>query len=54
VNHVINFDLPSQCEDYVHRIGRTGRCGNNGLATSFFTDKNKNILKDLYKLLKRK
>jgi len=52
VNHVINFDLPSQCEDYVHRIGRTGRCGNNGLATSFFTDKNKNILKDLYKLLK--
>jgi ATP-dependent RNA helicase DDX5/DBP2 len=34
---VINFDMPEQLEDYVHRIGRTGRAGNKGLAISFFT-----------------
>ncbi|KFU95472.1 putative ATP-dependent RNA helicase DDX4, partial [Chaetura pelagica] len=38
VKHVINFDLPSTIEDYVHRIGRTGRCGNTGKAVSFFDD----------------
>ncbi|XP_033019972.1 probable ATP-dependent RNA helicase DDX4 isoform X1 [Lacerta agilis] len=36
VQHVINFDLPSAIDEYVHRIGRTGRCGNIGKATSFF------------------
>jgi len=36
VEHVINYDMPSSIEDYVHRIGRTGRCGNIGHATSFF------------------
>ncbi|XP_068523507.1 probable ATP-dependent RNA helicase DDX4 isoform X5 [Anas acuta] len=36
VQHVINFDLPSTIEVYVHRIGRTGRCGNIGKAISFF------------------
>ncbi|KAI5935141.1 putative ATP-dependent RNA helicase DDX4 [Manis javanica] len=36
VQHVINFDLPSTIEEYVHRIGRTGRCGNTGRAISFF------------------
>ena len=36
VERVINYDMPSNIEDYVHRIGRTGRCGNTGLATSFF------------------
>ena len=43
VRHVINFDLPSDIDEYVHRIGRTGRVGNVGLATSFFNDKNSNI-----------
>jgi len=51
VKHVINFDLPSDIEEYVHRIGRTGRVGNLGLATSFFNDKNKNIVRDLCELL---
>ncbi|CAG5120279.1 unnamed protein product [Candidula unifasciata] len=37
VMHVINYDLPSSIDEYVHRIGRTGRCGNLGKATSFFT-----------------
>lgn len=52
VQHVINFDLPENIDDYVHRIGRTGRAGNKGVATAFFTDKNKGIASDLMKLLK--
>ncbi|TMW40331.1 hypothetical protein DOY81_014589 [Sarcophaga bullata] len=36
VNHVVNYDMPSSIDEYVHRIGRTGRVGNNGRATSFF------------------
>jgi len=36
VKHVINYDLPKEIEEYVHRIGRTGRLGNTGKATSFF------------------
>ncbi len=35
ITHVINYDLPKQAEDYVHRIGRTGRAGRHGLALSF-------------------
>ncbi|XP_069873457.1 ATP-dependent RNA helicase DDX3X-like [Dipodomys merriami] len=51
VKHVINFDLPNDIEEYVHRIGRTGRVGNLGLATSFFNERNTNITKDLLDLL---
>lgn len=40
MNCVVNFDLPSQLEDYVHRIGRTGRAGATGISYSFFTRKN--------------
>ncbi|KAM4710896.1 putative ATP-dependent RNA helicase DDX4 [Anableps anableps] len=36
VQHVVNFDLPKDIDEYVHRIGRTGRCGNVGRAVSFF------------------
>lgn len=36
VGHVINYDLPVTIEEYVHRIGRTGRVGNIGRATSFY------------------
>jgi len=42
VNHVINFDLPSSIDEYVHRIGRTGRCGNLGKAISFFDPESEN------------
>lgn len=48
---MINFDLPSDVEEYVHRIGRTGRMGNLGLATSFFNDNNRNLGRDLVDLL---
>lgn len=51
VKHVINFDLPTDIEEYVHRIGRTGRVGNLGLATSFFNEKNRNMAVDLVELL---
>jgi len=51
VVHVINFDLPSNIDDYVHRIGRTGRCGKIGASTSFFNSNNFNIVKDLIQLL---
>lgn len=51
VKNVINFDLPSDIEEYVHRIGRTGRMGNLGVATSFFNEKNRNICADLVELL---
>lgn len=52
VTHVINFDLPTDIDDYVHRIGRTGRAGNVGQATTFFNDNNRNIGRGLADLLK--
>lgn len=52
VTHVINYDLPSDIDDYVHRIGRTGRAGNTGVSTAFFNRNNKNIVRDLVELLR--
>ena len=52
VKHVINFDLPQDIEEYVHRIGRTGRIGNKGTATSFFQPgKDERIARSLVKVL---
>eukprot|EP00042_Codosiga_hollandica_P051266 m.626697 g.626697 ORF g.626697 m.626697 type:complete len:651 (-) comp58246_c0_seq6:117-2069(-) len=51
VKHVINYDIPSDVQEYVHRIGRTGRVGNLGLATSFFNNSNLNLARDLCELL---
>ncbi|OAF70465.1 hypothetical protein A3Q56_01773 [Intoshia linei] len=51
VRYVINYDLPSDIQEYVHRIGRTGRVGNLGTAISFFNKKNGNIADGLTKLL---
>lgn len=45
ITHVINFDLPKFAEDYVHRIGRTGRAGASGIAVSFATHKDSIHLK---------
>ncbi|KAK2196160.1 bifunctional P-loop containing nucleoside triphosphate hydrolase/ATP-dependent RNA helicase DEAD-box [Babesia duncani] len=51
ITHVINCDLPTNIDDYVHRIGRTGRAGNVGIATSLVNEANRPILKDLLALL---
>ncbi|WP_348822236.1 DEAD/DEAH box helicase [Flavobacterium aestuarii] len=49
---VINFDLPNIPETYVHRIGRTGRAGNGGIAISFCSKDEKDYWKDIQKLIK--
>jgi len=51
---VINYDLPYNAEDYVHRIGRTGRAGASGDAISLCSDKDARLLVDIEKLIKRK
>ncbi len=50
---VINYDLPYNAEDYVHRIGRTGRAGASGDAISVFSDKDERLLTDIEKLIKQ-
>ncbi|QJE00702.1 DEAD/DEAH box helicase [Massilia forsythiae] len=50
---VINYDLPYNAEDYVHRIGRTGRAGATGDALSVYSDKDERLLADIEKLIKQ-
>ena len=47
ISHVINFDLPTDIENYVHRIGRTGRIGRDGVAISFVTPEQGGMLTDI-------
>ena len=51
--HVVNFELPNVPEDYVHRIGRTGRAGCNGAAVSLVDEEEKQHLKNIERLIKR-
>jgi ATP-dependent RNA helicase RhlE len=51
LTHVINFELPNVPETYVHRIGRTGRAGNTGIAISFCDKEEKTELRDIQKLI---
>ncbi|WKA02532.1 hypothetical protein VitviT2T_020708 [Vitis vinifera] len=51
VAHVVNFDLPNDIDDYVHRIGRTGRAGKTGLATAFFNENNSSLARGLAELM---
>ena len=52
VKHVINYDLPNSIEEYVHRIGRTGRIGNKGMATAFFyKERDTHLARALVKVL---
>ncbi|RQX73511.1 DEAD (Asp-Glu-Ala-Asp) box polypeptide 41 family protein [Toxoplasma gondii CAST] len=52
IQHVINFDMPKEIENYVHRIGRTGRCGRTGVATTFVNkNQEETVLLDLKALL---
>ena len=50
---VVNYDLPMVAEDYVHRIGRTGRAGAEGLAVSLVTHEETRLLRDIRRLLKQ-
>ena len=54
ISHVINFDLPMSAEDYVHRIGRTGRAGSKGVALSFASHKDMSVLKQIERFTKYK
>lgn len=54
VTHVINYTLPDQCDDYVHRIGRTGRAGATGKSISFASEDDSFILPELEKLIGKK
>jgi len=51
ITHVINFDIPTNAEDYVHRIGRTARAGMKGTAVSFLTAEDVHELKDIERLI---
>lgn len=51
VLHVINYDMPNNIESYIHRIGRTGRAGNSGLATAFMNEDNANIASQIIQTL---
>ncbi|OUO90882.1 DEAD/DEAH box helicase [Gordonibacter sp. An230] len=53
VDYVVNYDLPTQPEDYVHRIGRTGRAGAAGFAVSFTCPETADALRDIERLIKR-
>lgn len=51
ISHVVNYDTPTHAEDYVHRVGRTGRAGAKGVAFTFTSSTEKKYLKDIEKLI---
>ncbi|CAG0894239.1 unnamed protein product [Cyprideis torosa] len=53
VSHVINYDVPMTADDYVHRIGRTGRAGNKGRAWMMTTDRDEKFLVAIQRLIKK-
>jgi ATP-dependent RNA helicase RhlE len=54
ISHVVNYDLPDVPELYVHRIGRTGRAGATGIATSFCGREERGQLRDIERLTRKK
>ncbi len=53
ISHVFNYDLPMEPEGYVHRIGRTGRAGNDGIAISFCDSEERGLLRQIERLLRK-
>ncbi|KAB8299805.1 hypothetical protein EYC80_000057 [Monilinia laxa] len=51
ITHVLNYDYPNNSEDYIHRIGRTGRAGQKGTAITLFTTDNQKQARDLVNVL---
>jgi ATP-dependent RNA helicase RhlE len=54
ITHVVNFELPLEPENYIHRIGRTGRAGASGIALSFCSSGERGMLRDIERLIGRK
>lgn len=54
ISHVINFDMPATTEDYIHRIGRTGRVNQTGEALTFMTDEDTAMVNSIERILKKK
>ncbi|MFC7439727.1 DEAD/DEAH box helicase [Laceyella putida] len=54
VTHVYNYDIPQEAESYVHRIGRTGRAGKSGVATTFVTRREMDHLRMIEQVIRRK
>jgi superfamily II DNA/RNA helicase len=52
IKYVVNYDMPKQVEDYVHRIGRTARAGASGSAMSLYTNKDFMLAPELIKVYK--
>lgn len=52
VGYVINYDFPNNCEDYIHRIGRTGRAGMKGISYTYFTTDNAKSARELVTILR--
>ena len=51
IQHVINYDLPQVPEDYIHRVGRTGRAGKEGSALTFLTNNDRSMWREIQKLI---
>lgn len=54
ITHVFNYDIPQDGESYIHRIGRTGRAGEKGIAITFITPRDRQALRDIEKAIKTK
>ena len=54
ISHVINYDVPNNPEDYVHRIGRTGRAGKKGVAVTLVTKEDFKSISEIESLIKQK
>jgi ATP-dependent RNA helicase RhlE len=54
IAHVVNYDLPQAAEDFIHRVGRTGRAGAEGVATTFATSHERNEIRNIERTLKLK
>ncbi len=54
ISHVINYDMPGSTDDYIHRVGRTGRVNKNGDALTFVTGEDTGVVRDLERLLNTK
>ena len=53
VSHVINYDVPNTPDIYIHRVGRTGRANENGIAYTFVSSEERKVIKQIERVLKK-